>query len=201
MKLAKIRTVAALVIAVALGGCAMSKNPVGPAGEAVSEPGLVGTWQYAGDKSDGWDYLHIFPSGTGNAVDVVAISSADKTWSVLNGYVTAVGERRFVSLRLKTATESVLQDAAKMAAAADHPYSFVAYRLDGSDKLMIAYPLEQLQQAVKSGKLAGKIAADSEYDVIIDDSSANIAAVLGAIPDGELFKDPLPYRRVAAGTP
>lgn len=201
MKLAKIRIIiAALAMAVALGGCAMSKNPVGPASEAASEPGLTGTWQYVGDKSGGWDYLHIFPSDSGNALEIVAISSADKTWSILSGYVTPVGERRFVSLRLTTASETILQDAAKMAAVADHPYSFVAYRLDG-DKLMIAYPLEQLQQAVKGGKLVGKIAADSEYDVIIDDSSANIAAVLGAIPDGELFKDPLPYRRVAAGAP
>jgi hypothetical protein len=199
VKLVKIRIATALVIAVALGGCAMSNNPVGPASEAVSEPGLVGTWQYAGEKSDGWDYLNVFQSESGNTLEIVAISSEDKSWAILAGHVTAVGERRFVSLRLTAGSEAVMRDSAKQGPVGDHPYSFVAYRLDGGDKLVIGYPLEPLQEAVKGGKLAGSAAG--EYDVVIDDSSANIAAALGAVPDAQLFKEPLPYRRIAAASP
>lgn len=182
-----------------LGGCAASQNPLGPESDAVSEPRLAGAWQYAGDKGGGWDYPHVFPSGNGSTLEIVAVNSEDKGWAILSGYVTAVGERRFVNLRIINASAALQADLDKQARKDSHPYSFVAVRFDGDDRLSVAYPLEQLHAAVKDGRLAGEIVGD--YDVFITDSSANIAALLGGLGDGDLFKDPLPYRRIPPPSP
>jgi hypothetical protein len=193
VQLASIRTVAALLLAVALAGCAASKNPVGPASEAVSEPRLAGLWAYYDGGGDGW-YLHILPGDDGKQLQIVAVIHGDKSWAVLDGYVTAVGERRFVSLRLAAADAGLMADVDKSGRKDSHPYSFAAYAFDGDDVLRIGYPLEALHQAVKDGHLAGEV--DGDYDVFIADSSANIAAVLGALDDAALFKEPKQYKRV-----
>ncbi|MGH6928839.1 MAG: hypothetical protein ACREEV_11020 [Dongiaceae bacterium] len=187
------------LLAAVLGGCAASQNPLGPESEAVTEPRLAGAWQYAGDKGGGWDYLHIIPGGNGSSLEIVAINSEDKGWTVLSGYVTAVGERRFVNLRIVDASAALKADLDKQAHKDSHPFSFVAVRFDGDDRLSVAYPLEQLHAAVKDGRLAGEIVGD--YDVYVGDSSANIAALLGGLGDGDLFKDPLLYRRISAPSP
>jgi hypothetical protein len=187
------------MLAVGLTGCAASQNPLGPESEAVSEPRLAGAWQYVGDKSGGWDYLHVFQSGNGSAIEIVAINSEDKGWAVLSGYVTAVGERRFVNLRIVDAAAALRADLDKQPHKDSHPYSFVAIRFDGDDSLAVAYPVEQLHAAVKDGRLAGETVGD--YDVLISDSAANTAALLGGLGEGDLFKDPLLYRRIPAPTP
>ena len=193
MTLARIRTVAALLFAVALAGCAASKSPLGPASEAVGEPRLAGTWASDGNAGD-WEYLHILPSDDGKQLQIIAVNQGDKSWAVLDGYVTAIGDRRFLNLRLAAADAGLMADVEKSGRKDSHPYSFAAYALDGDDALRIGYPLEALHQAVKDGRLAGETSGD--YDVFIADSSAKIAAVLGALDDAALFKDPKRYKRI-----
>jgi hypothetical protein len=190
--LARIRTVAALLLAVVLAGCAASTRPLAPASEAVGEPRLAGTW--ASDGTGDWEYLHILPSDDGKQLQIIAVNQGDKSWAVLDGYVTAVGERRFLNLRLAAADAGLMADVEKSGRKDSHPYSFAAYAFDGDDALRIGYPVEALHQAVKEGRLAGE--ASGDYDVFIADTSANIAAVLGALDDGALFKDPKHYRRI-----
>ena len=193
MTLARIRTVAALLFAVALAGCAASKSPLGPASEAVGEPRLAGTGASEGSGGD-WEYLHILPSDDGKQLQIVAVNQGDKSWAVLDGYVTAIGDRRFLNLRLVAADAGLMADVEKSGRKDSHPYSFAAYALDGDDGLRIGYPVEALHQAVKDGRLAGETSGD--YDVFIADSSAKIAAVLGALDDAALFKDPKHYKRI-----
>ena len=194
--LARIRAVAMLLFAIGLAGCAASKNPVRPASDAVSEPRLAGVWAYEGSGNDSWEYLHILPSGDGKQLQIVAVNQGDKSWAVLGGYVTAVGNRRFVNLTLVAADAGLMADVDKTGRKESHPYSFAAYAFDGDDRLTIGYPLEALYQAVKDARLAGETSGD--YDVFIADSSANIATILGALDDTALFKDPKRYRRVKA---
>jgi hypothetical protein len=191
--LVRIRTIGALLAAVALAGCAASKNPLGPASEAVSEPRLAGVWAYEGND-DRWEYLHILPSDDGKQLQIVAVNHGDKSWAVLDGYVTAVGERRFVNLRLAAADAGLMADVDKTGRKDGYPYSFAAYAFDGDDRLTIGYPLEPLHKAVQDGRLAGE--TNGDYDAFIADSAANVAAVLGALDDATLFNDPKHYRRV-----
>jgi hypothetical protein len=194
VKLASIRLVAILLFAVALAGCAASKNPIGPASEAVGEPRLAGLWAYDGSGDDRREYLHILPSDDGKQVQIVAVNQGDKSWAVLDGYVTAVGDRRFVNLRIAAADASLMADVDKSGHKDSHPYSFAAYAFDGDDVLSVAYPQEVLYKAVKEGRLAGETSGD--YDVFVGDSSANIAAVLGAVDAAALFNQPKQYKRV-----
>lgn len=187
------------MLAALLGGCVASKNPAGPAAEATSEPRLAGSWEYDGSHGQEWDYLHIFLGEEGKALQIVAINSGERTWAILSGHVTADGERRIASLRVDAAGPSLQEDLARQGKADSHPYSFIAYRLEGDDRLSVAYPLEQLYQAVKSGQLAGETVG--EHDAFISDSSDKIAAVLRAIPEADLFRDPAVYKRIAGPPP
>jgi hypothetical protein len=193
VKLASIRLVAALLFTVALAGCAASKNPVGPASEAIGEPRLAGVWAYDGGDNR-WEYLHILPADDGKQLQIVAVNQGDKSWAVLDAYVTAVGELRFVNLRLAAADAGLMADVDKSGHKDSHPYSFAAYAFDGDDVLNVTYPQEPLYKAVKDGRLAGETSGD--YDVFIGDSSANIAAVLGALDEAALFQQPKKYKRV-----
>jgi hypothetical protein len=193
VQLARIRTVAVLLFAVALGGCAASKNPLGAVSEAVAEPRLAGVWTSEGNAGD-WEFLHILPGDDGKQLQIVAVNQGDKSWAVLDGYVTAVGERRFINVRLGAADPGLMADVDKTGHKDTHPYSFAALAFDGDDRLTIGYPVEALHQAVKDGRLAGETSGD--YDVFIADSSANIAAVLGALDEAALFKQPKHYKRM-----
>lgn len=179
-----------------LGGCVASKNPVGPVAEAVSEQRLAGSWQYVGEQGREWDFLHVFVEDDAKTLEVVAINSGERAWAVLSGHITAVGERRFVNLRIESAGSSLREDLARQGRADSYPYSFIAYRLEDDGRLSLAAPLAQLHDAVKNGRLAGETAGD--YDAFISDSSAKIAEVLGAIPEADLFDDAAVYKRIAA---
>jgi len=191
---ARIRAVAILLFAIALAGCAASKNPVGPASEGVSEPRLAGVWVQEGGNNDRWEYLHILPGADGKQLQIVAVNHGDRSWAVLDGYVTAIGKRRFVNLRLAAADAELMADVDKSGRKDSHPYSFAAYAFEGDDVLSIAYPADPLYKAVKNGQLAGETSGD--YDVFVADSSEKIAGVLGAVDEATLFMDPKRYRRV-----
>ena len=203
MRLARIRAVAAVSFAVALAGCAASKNPIGPENQAVSEPRLAGVWINESDRSSG-DYLHILATADDNKrFQVVAVNHGDNAWAVLDGYITAVGDRRFVNLRLVAADTQTMAQIDKDGHKLSHPFTFAAIAFDDDDHLVIANPVELLFAAVKGGRLAGETSGD--YDVYIDDSSEKIADVLGSAGSAKLFEEsqndqnsqhPLHYRRV-----
>jgi hypothetical protein len=194
-----IRVTVSLLSAIALAACVASTNPIGPDSEAVGEPRLVGLW-VAENNDKGSDYIHILPAADSDKkVQVFALDRAGDGWAVLDGYVSAVGERRFVNLRLAAADPGTIAEVEESGRKITHPYSFVAYAFAGDDRLSLSYPLELLQKAVKEGRLAGETVGD--YDVLIADSSANIAAVLGATGDADLFKEPIHYRRISLPAP
>jgi hypothetical protein len=193
------RTIAiGLLCAVLLGGCAASKNPLGPESEAVSEPRLAGSWQYDGDERGEWDYLHVL-AGEHTTFQIVAVNSEERAWVVLSGHVTAVGEHRFVNLRILQAPQEIDADVERHGRKDTHPYSFIGYRFEDDGRLVLAYPLEALHAAVMAGRLAGT--TDGDYDVFITDEPAAISAVLGGLSDAELFREPIAYRRIAAALP
>jgi hypothetical protein len=190
----RVRVIAALLTAVALAACAASKNPVGPASEAVSEPRLAGIWTYGGKEESRRDILHIIPrDDTATTFDIIFVDHADSDWAVLDGYVTAIGERRFVNLQLRAASASLMTEIDSQGHKDSHPYSFVAYAFEGDDVLRTALPRETLYNAVKEGRLAGETSGD--YDVFVSADSGDIAAFLGTVDAADLFKDAHRYQR------
>src|ERR1700752_4213939 len=107
---AALRALAILLSVTGLAGCVASTNPIGPAGEAVSELRLAGVWVKEGDGG-GREDLHILARD--KQLQIVAINHGDDSWAVLDGYVTALGDRRFVNLRLAAADAETIADADK----------------------------------------------------------------------------------------
>jgi hypothetical protein len=191
-----IRTAAAALLTALLIGCAASTHPVGPVSEAVAEPRLAGVWAHEGG-ADHDEYVHILPSDDGKRLQIVAVDHGDKSWAVLDGYVTAVGEKRLLNLRIAAADAKLTADVEESGHKDTHPYAFAAYAFEGDDRLAVAYVYEPLREAVKEGRLAGEM--DGEYDVYVADSPAAITAVLGAVETAALFEDAERYRRVRSG--
>jgi hypothetical protein len=188
-----LRTAAAALLTALLIGCAASTHPVGPLSEAVAEPRLAGAWAHEGG-ADHDGYLHVLPSDDGKRLQIVAVDHGDKSWTVLDGYVTAVGEKRLLNLRIAAADAKSTADVEESGHEDTHPYAFAAYAFEGDDRLAVAYVYEPLREAVKEGRLAGEM--DGEYDVYVADSPAAIAAVLAAVESAALFEDAERYRRV-----
>jgi hypothetical protein len=185
------RTALALAI-VTLCACVSSTNPAGPESAAVEEKGLIGSWQYVGDKDDVWSFVHVLPL-SGNRLQIVAVNSLRSDWAVLSGYVTPVGPGRVINAKLVASSDAVKTQVAKDSRP-DHPYSFIAYRLESKDRLVVSMPAKALQIAVKSGKLAGEA---TNAGIFVADESAKIATALGAASDADVFAQTLVYRRIA----
>lgn len=194
MKPTLMTTLLTALLSALLCGCVASQNPYGPESEAVSDPRLVGGWQREGERGS-FEFMHIWPRPDGKTLEIVGVNNSEKVWAVLSAHVNADGDRRYASLRMSDSSAEISADLQKEPRYGTHPYSIVAIRFDGDDRLLVAYPVEQLHAAVKAGNLAGETSGD--YDVFISDTSAKIAAALAKVSDADLFKEPLAYRRIA----
>ena len=188
-----IRTLTVLALSLSLAACIASTNPVGPESQAVAEPGLVGSWRYAGSQDDVWNFVHVLPLPE-NRVQVVAINELRSDWAVLVGHVSTAGPRRVLNLKLVSASDSIRGEVEKQGRK-DYPYSFVVYRLEGKDRLVVAQPFKAIQSALQSGKLSGE---SPDNALFIADESARISAMFAAAPDPELFAQTAVYLRVPA---
>ena len=188
-----VRTLTALVLALALAACVASTNPAGPESEAVAEKGLVGTWPYAGTNDDAWSYIHVL-SLEKNRLQIVAINELRGDWAVLGGYITQAGPRRVMSVRLVSGSDGVRSQVEK-AGRADHPYSFLVYRLEGKDRLVLAQGFNAIQTALKKGAVSGEAVNGG---LLIADEPGRIAAVFGAASETDLFTGSTVYVRVPA---
>ena len=185
------RALTALGLALALAACVASSNPVGPEGAAVAEKGLIGHWRYAGTQDDVWTFVHVLELEN-NRLQVVAINELRSEWIVLAGYVTVAGPRRLISLRFVAGSDEVRAQIEKLGRP-DLPYSFVAYRFEGRDRLVVAQPFKPLQVALQEGKLAGEVSPSGVY---VTDESARIAAIFAGASDPELFARSTVYLRI-----
>ncbi len=183
----------ALAVALLLASCIASTNPVAPESDAVSEPRLIGSWRYVGAQEDVWTFLHVLER-PGNRMEVVAISELRGDWAVLAGHVSAAGPRRVLNLKLVSASENVRAVVEKQGRA-DYPYSFVVYRFEGKDRLVLAQPFKALSAALKEGRLRGET---PDNGLFIADEPERIAAVLASASDPDLFAQTSPYERISA---
>jgi hypothetical protein len=187
------RNLIALCVTLSLTACIASTNPVGPESAAVSEPNLMGTWRYAGTLDDVWTYVHVLPLPD-NRLQIVAVNELRGDWAVLAGHISAAGPRRVLSLKLVSASEAIRSDAEKKGRP-DYPYSFVVYRLEGKNRLLVAQPFKALTGALQKGKLQGE---SPDNGIFIADEPERIAAALASATDPDLFTQTAVYLRVEA---
>ena len=180
-------------LGLALAACVGSTNPAGPESEALAEKGLIGTWRYAGTLDDVWTYFHVLPLPS-NRLQVVAINELRSDWAVLAGHITAAGPRRVINLRVISASDGVRAQIEKEGRSS-HPYSFVVYRFEARNRLVIAQPFKPLRAAMQAGKLYGESSGNAAF---VADDSQRITEILAAATDPDLFAQTAVYLRVEA---
>ena len=191
------RLLAGMTLAAGLSGCVAATNPIGPADAALEEPRLLGVWiaDAGGEGNRAWEYLHILPKGDDKKhLDIIVANHEEKTWVVFDGYVTALGEREFLNLRIVTADPGTTAQMAKYPKRDLYPYGFAAIAFDGDGRLKAAYAGEVLAKAVQNSLLAGETQGD--WDVVVSAPSDQIAKVLAEADEAVLFAKPFYYQRL-----
>jgi len=191
------RLLAGMLTAAALSGCVASTNPIGPPDAAVEEPRLFGVWTAdgGGEGNRAWEYLHILPKDDDRKhLDIVVANHEEKIWVVFDGYVTAVGGRQFIDLRVIAADAATMAQIAKYEKRDIYPYSFAAIAFESDGRLKAAYAGEVLAKAVHDGKLAGETQGD--WDVFVSSPSEAIAEVLAGADEAVLFAKAVYYKRL-----
>jgi len=191
------RLLAGVTLAAALSGCVASTNPIGPPEAAVEEPRLLGVWlaDSGGEGNRAWEYLHILPKGDDKKhLDIIVANHEEKTWVVFDGYVTAVGEREFINLRITAADATTMAQIGKYPRHEIYPYGFAAIAFESDGRLKAAYAGEVLANAVKNDQLAGENQGD--WDVFISAPSDSIAKTLAGADEATLFAKPIFYKRL-----
>jgi hypothetical protein len=99
-----------------------------------------------------------------------------------------------LNVRLVSGSDGVRSEIEKKGRA-DHPYSFIMYRLEGKGRLVIAQGFKAIQTALQNGKLAGEPSVNGS-PAAVKDEPKRIAAAIGAASDPDLFVGSMVYLRV-----
>lgn len=191
------RLPAGLLLAATLSGCVAATNPIGPPEAAFEEPRLLGVWTVdaGGEGNRAWEFVHILAKGDDKKhLDIIVANHEEKTWAVFDAYVTAVGEREFLNLRIVAADGASTAQMEKYEQRAIYPYGFAAIAFDSDGRLKAAYAGEVLAKAVLANQLAGENQGD--WDVFISAPSESIAEILAGADDAVLFAKPVYYKRL-----
>jgi hypothetical protein len=191
------RLLAGLLLAASLSGCVAATNPIGPPEAAAEESRLLGVWTADGGGGDNraWEFVHILAQGDDRKhLDILVANHEEKTWVVFDGYVTAVGERQFLNLRIDAADATTTAQMEKYPQRANYPYGFAAIAFESDGRLKVAYAGEVLAKAVQANQLAGETQGD--WDVFVSAPSESIANILAGADEAVLFAKPFYYKRL-----
>jgi hypothetical protein len=191
------RFLAGLLLAAGLSGCVAATNPIGSPEAAVEEPRLLGVWtaDSGGEGNRAWEFVHILAKGDDKKhLDILVANHEEKTWVVFDGFVSAVGEREFLNLRIVAADGGTTAQMESYKQRDNYPYGFAAIAFEPDGRLKAAYAGEVLAKAVQANQLAGE--SQGDWDVFISAPSESIAGVLAGADDAVLFAKAVYYKRL-----
>jgi len=175
----------------ALAACVPeSQNPAGDPAKAVKDPAIFGLWE--SDWEDGRLFLHVLDGGQGMIEVFTVAHKRDGAGEVdhYQGFVSTVGKRLIANLQL---ADSGGEDSGEA-----ETYVFIAYQMDGNDRLEAHFIDDKpFIAAVAAGKLNGQVTGQGEgQTVLLNDDTAKLAAFIAATDDASLYGKGLVFRRV-----
>jgi hypothetical protein len=179
------RIALALAAALALSACYdTTTHPVGTTAGIKPDPVLAGTWK--GVNSDGKPgYFHFLPQSDGSiTVIIVEDGTTSNDWDVATVTATKLGPNRLLNARLLEGDGKPI---------ADWPGGTVPvlYRLDAQGGLTFALPHEEaLRDAVKAGRIKGRVQTGAYGDVAITADPKALDAFFARADLGKLYSAP-----------
>ena len=179
------RILAGLALATAgfLAGClSESEHPVAAADPAKNDARLWGSW--VSTAEDGYMIAHVFATEKGTLQIALAEHGVEGLGEIetYDAHVTNLPSGDYLNV---------------VVTGAEAGYLIVKYQFDGTNALSVRFPNnEALEQAVKSGKLAGTTKVEGGVtDVRITATSEQWQAFL-AKPPADLFDEPVSFERI-----
>jgi len=177
------RMAAGLALAALLAGCLPeSEHPVAAADPAKNDARLWGTW--ISEEEDGYMIAHVFTTEK----DTLSISLAEHG-------VEGLGEIETYDVHVTNLPSGDYLNVVTTGSEAG--YLIGKYQFDGTNAVSVSFASNAaLEQAVKSGKLAGTTKVEGGLtDVRITATSQQWQAFL-AKPPAEFFDEPISFERI-----
>lgn len=161
-----------------LSGCIpYSDNPLTAPGEQGLDQTIMGTW-YHHDK-DETVFLHIGMDRKTKGLRLVMVEfhkDDEIVTYVLVGHTSLVGDKTYLNLRWDQPDEQ------------DKGYLFAKYGMKGEEFGLGLIRFDSVEQAIREGKIRGKIVEGEEASVILTDSSERLRGFVQK-HDKELFEE------------
>ena len=177
------RMAAGLALATLLAGCLPeSEHPVAAADPAKNDARLWGSW--ISEAEDGYMIAHVFATEK----DTLSISLAEHG-------VEGLGEIETYDVHVTNLPSGDYLNV--VVTGSEAGYLIGKYQFDGTDAVSVWFPANAaLEQAVKSGKLAGTTKVEGGMtDVRITATSEQWQQFLAKLP-AEFFDEPISFKRI-----
>jgi hypothetical protein len=176
------RTLCLLLLGVASCEPPASDHPLSDPAAAKVDSKLVGMWR--GQKDGDVVFLHVTGKEKG-LLDLTLLGNDTKKGSVVltfEGFASELGGKKYLNLKPKTAKGDPWEDAWDVRPR----YIFAQYELKGGGvNLMLMRDAPLVKDAVKDGKLAGKLDGDN---VVLTEETPKLAAWVQAADHSKLFE-------------
>ena len=186
-----------MLAALPVAGCLPeSRNPVGPLVNAIEDERLFGVWFVRFEDEN--IVLHILKDRDRRFDLAVVSHRADGAGAIdlYQGYVSAAGDRRFISLQSS-------EDSGADISNPELNYLIASYELDGNERLTVRFLTEQpLVDAIAAGRLAGEVTDNGDEltrSVLLTSDSEQLSAYLAAGDPALILDDALVFQRLILG--
>ena len=180
----RLNVYAALALCALLCGCLVSLHPLSSRAEAAPDEQLFGVW-YAHDEGEDLTYLHVGRGKKGMTEAMLVEHGGDGTYKI----------SRYTAFPTRFEGMTLLN----VISPEDHKdtkgYDIMRYHIDGNRLSLALMSEDAVKQAIKDGKLKGKVEPGTYGDTTITASGKELLAFIKSANESTLFPKALKFER------